>query len=138
MRILGKRYSAKQLARLAMTFGLLVTDAEIWSAMGDQLRDRADEAGERIRQEFDPTFMRRASNHLQLRKNSDWGARVASLLAGVGVGITVGMFLAPASGDEIRAALRSRATAVKTNLGDIANRATRFGDEGRSTGTTGD
>ena len=32
----GKSYSPKQLARLAMTFGLLVTDAEIWSAMDEQ------------------------------------------------------------------------------------------------------
>jgi hypothetical protein len=138
MRILGKRYSPKELARLAMTFGLLVTDAEVWSAMDEQLRQRADGTGERIRSEFAPLPMQRTSEHVQLRKNNDWVARVASLLAGVGVGISVGMFLAPTSGDEMRAALRSRVSAVKTNLGDMANRATRFGDEVRSTGTAGD
>ena len=138
MRILGKRYSPKELARLAMTFGLLVTDAEIWSAVDEQFRRRADDAGDRIRREFTPLSMQRASEHVQLRKNSDWVARVASLLAGVGVGISVGMFLAPTSGDEMRAALRSRVSAMKTNLGDMANRATRFGDEVRSTGTAGD
>ena len=138
MRILGKRYSPKQLARLAMTFGLLVTDAEIWSAMGDQLQERADETGGRIRREIGPMSMGRTSDHPHLRKNSDWAGRVASLLAGVGVGITVGMFLAPTSGEEMRAALRSRAAAVKANLGDVASRATRFGNEVRSTGTEGD
>jgi hypothetical protein len=138
MRILGKRYSAKELARLTMTFGLLLTDAEIWSAMGDQLRQRADETGGRIRQEFGPFSMRAGSDHIQFRKSRDWGGRVTSLLAGVGVGITVGMFLAPSSGDEMRAAMRSRATAVKKNLDNVANRGTRFGDEVRSTGTEGD
>jgi len=138
MRILGKRYSPKELARLAMTFGLLVTDAEIWSAMDEQLRQRADGTGERIRREFVPLPTQRTSEDVPLRKNSDWVARVASLLAGVGVGISVGMFLAPTSGDEMRAALRSRVSAMKTNLGDMANRATRFGDEVRSTGTAGD
>jgi hypothetical protein len=138
MRILGKRYSAKELARLAMTFGLLVTDAEIWSAMDEQLRQRADGTGERIRGEFAPLPFQGTSKHAQSRKNNDWVARVSSLLAGLGVGIGVGIFLAPTSGDEMRAALRSRVTAVKTNLGDIANRATRFGDEVRSTGTAGD
>lgn len=138
MRILGKRYSPKELARLAMTFGLLVTDAEIWSAMHEQLRQRADGTGERIRSEFAPLPTQRTSEHVQLRKNSDWVARVSSLLAGVGVGITVGMFLAPTSGEEMRAALRSRAAAVKANLGDVANRTTRLGNEVRSTGTEGD
>ena len=138
MRILGKRYSPKELARLAMTFGLLVTDAEIWSAMDEQLRQRADGTGERIRREFVPLPTKRTSEDVPLRNNSDWVARVASLLAGVGVGISVGMFLAPTSGDEMRAALRSRVSAMKTNLGDMANRATRFGDEVRSTGTAGD
>jgi hypothetical protein len=138
MRILGKRYSPKELARLAMTFGLLVTDAEIWSAVDEQFRRRADDAGDRIRREFAPLSIQRASEHVQLRKDNDWVARVASLLAGVGVGISVGMFLAPTSGDEMRAALRSRVSAVKTNLGDMANRATRFGDDVRSTGTAGD
>jgi hypothetical protein len=138
MRILGKRFSPKELARLAMTFGLLVTDTEIWSAMGDQLQQRADETGERIRRGFGPMSMRRTSDHLQLRKNSDWTARVASLLAGIGVGVTVGMFLAPTSGEEMRAALRSRAAAVKSNLGDVANRTKQFTNEVRSTGTEGD
>lgn len=138
MRILGKRFSPKELARLAMTFGLIVTDTEIWSAMGDQLQQRADETGERIRRGFGPMSMRRTSDHLQLRKNSDWAPRVASLLAGVGVGVTVGMFLAPTSGEEMRAALRSRAVAVKSNLGDVANRTKRFTNEVRSTGTEGD
>ena len=138
MRILGKRYSAKELARLAMTFGLLITDAEIWSAMHEQERQSADDTGERIRREFGPIHTRQGSERALWRRNSDWVARVTSLLAGVGMGITVGMFLAPTSGEEMRAALRSRARAVKSNLGDIANRATRFGGEIRSTGTEGD
>src|SRR5215469_12197214 len=107
MRILGRRYSAKEWARLAMTFGLLVTDARIWSAITDQFGQRADHLGDLMRYESDRTIAVR-NQRMGLRQNHDWMARITSLLAGMGVGIGVGILLAPGSDDEMRAALRNR------------------------------
>jgi len=137
MRILGRRYSAKEWARLAMTFGLLVTDAEIWSAINDQFRQRADHLGDLIRHESDRTIAVR-NQRMGLRQNRDWMARITSLLAGMGVGIGVGVLLAPGSGNELRAALRNRVTAVKSNVGNVASGATQFRSEARPTGAVGD
>ena len=110
MRILGKRYSAKEWARLAMTFGLFVTDAKIWSAINDQLGQRADHLADLIRHESDRTIAV-GNQQLRFRQNRDWMAHLTSLLAG---------------------------TAVKNNVGDAAARATQFRSEARPTGAVGD
>jgi hypothetical protein len=136
MRILGKRYSTKEWARLAMTFGLFVTDAKIWSALNDQFRQRADDLGDLIRHQPDRTSVR--NQQLRFRRNRDWMAHLTSLLAGLGVGIGVGMLLAPSSGNERCSALRNRVTAVKNNVGDAAVRTTQFHSEARPTGAVGD
>ena len=137
MRILGKHYSAKEWARLGMTFGLFVTDAKIWSAINDQFRQRADHLGYLIRHESDRTIPVR-NQQLRFRQNRDWMAHLTSLLAGLGVGIGVGMLLAPGSGNEMRSALRNGATAVKNNVGDAVASATQFRSQARPIGTVGD
>jgi hypothetical protein len=135
------RYKTKEWARLAMKFGLLLTDAKLWKAMNEQLRERSEDLSEVVRREYEDTTDRLVDARRALQGQSDWFARVASLLAGLGVGVGLGLLLAPASGAETRAALRDKAVDVKNNVGDIAARATRLRPTptGASpTGTTGD
>jgi len=141
MRSFGRGYTAKEWARLAMKFGLIATDAKVWSSVNRQLRQGANDVNDVIRRKFDETTGRLNSARVELRTHSDWLARVTSLLAGVGIGMGVGMLLAPTSGDEMRAALRDKLTDVKNNVGDIAARATRAARPSadfKSTGTIGD
>lgn len=140
MRAFGKRYTAKDWARFAMTFGLLVTDAKLWSAMDEQLHQQANEVSDGIRRNDGRITEHLSSVKSGPHQSGDWLARVTSLLAGVGIGIGVGMLMAPSSGEEARAALRSKVSDVKNSVGDMAARATRSrpASEVRSTGTVGD
>ena len=141
MRSFGRQYTAKEWARLAMKFGLIATDAKVWSAVNKQLRQGANDVNDVIRRKFDETTNRLNSARVEIQTHSDWLARVTSLLAGIGIGMGVGMLLAPTGGDEMRAALRDKVTDVKNNVGDIAARATRAARSStdfRSTGTIGD
>lgn len=141
MRSFERQYTAKEWARLAMKFGLIATDAKVWSAVNKQLRQGANDVNDVIRRKFDETSDRLNSARVEIRTHSDWLARVTSLLAGIGIGMGVGMLLAPTGGDEMRAALRDKVTDVKNNVGDIAartTRAARSSTDFRSTGTIGD
>jgi len=140
MRVFGRRYTPKEWDRLAMKFGLIATDTKIWSALNEQLRRSADDINTVVRRKFGETTDRLNEAHVELRTHSDWLARVTSLLAGVGIGVGVGMMLAPASGEETRAALRDKVTDVKNNVGNFASRANRMrpSTDVRSTGTIGD
>jgi len=141
MRSFGRQYTAKEWARLAMKFGLIATDAKVWAAVNKQLQQGANDVNDVIRRKFGETTDRLNSARVEIRTHSDWLARVTSLLAGVGIGMGVGMLMAPTSGDDMRAALRNKVTEVKNNVGDLAARATRSARSSadfRSTGTSGD
>jgi hypothetical protein len=141
MRTFGKRYTTKEWARLAMKLGLIATDAKVWSGVNRQLRQGANDVNDVIRRKFGETTDRLNSARVEIRSHSDWLARVTSLLAGVGIGMGVGMLLAPTSGDDMRAALRDKVSDVKNNVGDIAARATRStrsSSDYRSSGAVGD
>ena len=120
------RNSGKDWARLAMKFGLMLTDAKLWSMVNDQMRDRAGDVGDVVRRKYEDTTDRLEAAGDALRGRKDWFGRVTSLLAGVGVGVGIGLLLAPASGAETRAAIRDKAEDVKNNVGDFASRATRM------------
>ena len=120
------RNSGKDWARLAMKFGLMLTDAKLWSMMNEQMRDRAEDVGDVVRRKYEDTTDRLEAAGNALRGRTDWFGRVTSLLAGVGVGVGIGLLLAPASGAETRAALRDKAEDVKNNVGDFAARTTRM------------
>lgn len=139
MRSFGRRYSAKEWVRLAMKLGLIATDAKILSSVSQQLRQGANDVNDVIRRKFGETTDRLSAARVEIRTHSDWLARVTSLLAGVGIGMGVGMLLAPAAGEDTRAAIRDKVTDVKNNVGDIAARATRAARSSdiRSTGTLG-
>ncbi len=138
MRSFGRKTKAKKLARLAMKLGLLLTDAKLWDAVNDQLRERADEVREAVREKYDDTADRLYEARNALRGRSDWFATTASFLGGVGIGVGLGILFAPVSGEEARAALRDKATDVKNKVSDFAAGASRYGSATGATGTTGD
>jgi len=139
MRSFGRRYTAKDWARLAMKVGLIATDAKILSSVSQQFRQGANDVNDVIRRKFGETTDRLNAARVENRTHGDWLARVTSLLAGVGIGMGVGMLLAPAAGEDTRAAIRDKVADVKNNVGDIAARATRGirSSDVRSTGTLG-
>jgi hypothetical protein len=130
------RNTTKQWARTALKLGLLLTDAKLWSDLGDQLRDRAGDAGDSMRQRYQDTSenLHRASDALRGRR--DWLPAVGSFVCGIGVGIGVGMLFTPVSGEEARAVIRDKASDMKNRVSE----ATRFQarSSSRATGTDGD
>jgi YtxH-like protein len=140
MRAFGTRYTPKEWARLAMKVGLLVTDAKLVAALNRRIHEHTADMGDMIRGDYDQMSEQLRVPRVQFRSHTDWFARVTSLLAGIGIGISVGMLIAPSSGEETRANLRARVNDVKNSVGDVASRATRARSTSdvRSTGTVGD
>lgn len=132
MATFGRRSTAKQWARLAMKTGLLLTDMKLWSALSDQLKDRAGDLRDVFRDRYEDTADRIQDAGGALRGESNWVSPVASFVGGVGVGIAVGMLFAPSSGEEIRAAIRDKARDVGSRVNEMAG--SRF----QPTGTEGD
>ncbi len=138
MRALGRESKAKQWLRFAMKFGLLLTDAKMWDAVNEQLKERSDDVRGAMKEKYEDTTdrLREARNALQGR--SDWVASTASFLGGVGIGVGLGILFAPVSGEEARAALRDKATDVKNKVSDFTSGATRYSSTTAATGTNGD
>lgn len=127
------RLGRKDWARVAMKAGLLLTDAKLWAAVNDQIRDRAGDMNSALRQKYDSAASRIDDARAALQGQNGWVAPLAGFLGGLGVGIGVGMLLTPISGDEARAALRDRAVDVKKKVSEFAS-----GAMNRATGTEGD
>jgi hypothetical protein len=132
MSTFGRRSTAKQWARLAMKTGLLLTDMKLWSALSDQLRDRAGDMRDIFTDRYEDTKDRIHDAGSALRGENHWISPVASFVGGVGVGIAVGMLFAPVSGEEARAVIRERARDVGSRVNEMAG--SRF----QPTGTEGD
>jgi gas vesicle protein len=128
------------MARLAMKLGLLFTDAKLWDAVNEQLRERADEVRDAVRERYDDTTDRLHEAGNALRGRSDWFSTTASFLGGIGIGVGLGILFAPVSGEEARAALRDKATDVRNKVSDFAAGASRYGSSATAgaTGTDGD
>ena len=133
----GRRRNATKWARLALRCGLLLTDAELWDAIGDDLRESAENVSDRIRRAY-VGVNRRPEGQIVVRDKSDWGARATSLIGGIGIGLGLGLLLAPSSGEETRTVLRNRAIEFKNRMVGIPTRAPRFHASASATGTDGD
>ena len=90
--------SAKQWARFAMKIGLFLTDAKLWSAINDQLRERAEDLSDSMRGTYKETSSRLDNAQAALRGRTHWFGSTLGFLGGVGVGVGLGMLLAPVSG----------------------------------------
>jgi hypothetical protein len=100
----------KDWARLAMRAGLLLTDAKLWSAVQNQMRDRADEMSDAINEKYEDASERLSNAGDALRGRSQWPGW-GSFLLGVGIGTGIGYLVAPTSIDKVRNAFNDRAAA---------------------------
>lgn len=135
-----KRRNAKQWARFAMKIGLFVTDAKLWSAISNQLRERAEDIGESVRGGYKETSSRLDDAQAALYGRSHWFGSTLGFLGGIGIGVGLGMLLAPVSGEEARSVIRGKAADVKNKVTDFAAGSagsTQFRST-QPTGTTGD
>jgi hypothetical protein len=100
----------KDWARLAMRAGLLLTDAKLWSAVQNQMRDRADDMSDVINEKYEDASSRLANASEALRGRSQWPSW-GSFLLGVGIGTGIGILVAPGAVDKVRNAYNERAAA---------------------------
>ena len=122
-------------ARLAMKCGLLLTDAELWSSLNDQVKDRIHEANDSVTQTYAEATGRLQAATDALRRRGP--SRLAYFGMGVGVGTGVALLFAPASGKETRDVIRDRAGDIKKTVTDAATATTRFRQSTPSTQATG-
>ncbi|MFY9906888.1 MAG: YtxH domain-containing protein [Terriglobales bacterium] len=143
----GKRNTAKQWARFAMKFGLVLSDPKLWSTLNDQLKDRAgdvsDAVGDKydvVREKYEDATDRFSNAGSALRGESQWVAPTLCFLGGIGVGVGLGILFAPLSGEEVRGAIRDKAADVRN---DVKNKVSKMKNRYRTsdapfTGTDGD
>ena len=116
--------------RFAMKLGLLATDAALWSSLARMLSERGDAR--------DPLRPRQRLA-MDLQSGRRW-SRATTLLAGVGIGVVLGLLFAPMSGEHVRPAIRDTASTVRNKMDDMADwagrRSSSFGRS--STGTYAD
>jgi gas vesicle protein len=140
----GKRSTAKQWARFAMKFGLVLSDPKLWSTLNDQLKDRADDVSNVIkdkygvvRDQYEEAADRLSDAASTLRGDSQWLAPTLSFVGGIAVGVGLGILFAPVSGEEARSAIREKASNVRDKVSEMTNRY-RTGGDAAFTGTDGD
>lgn len=105
-----RKKQTKDWARLAMRAGLLLTDAKLWSAVQNQMRDRADDITDAINEKYEDATTRLSDASDALRGRSQWPSW-ASFLLGIGIGTGVGILVAPRSIEKVRDAFKQRAAA---------------------------
>jgi hypothetical protein len=116
----GRRRDAKQWARFAMKIGLFLTDAKLWSAINKQLRERTEDIRDSMRDRYEESTDRLDDARAALLGESHWFGSTLCFLGGVGIGVGLGMLLAPVSGEEARSVIRDRAANVKSKVADFA------------------
>jgi len=147
MATFGRGSKTKQWARLAMKLGLFLTDAKLWSSINNQLRDRADDISDAVRDTYEETSDRLEDARAAIRGERHGMGAFTSFVIGIGVGIGAGMLLAPVSGEEARSVIRDKAMGMKNKAMDMTESGTEDYSTGPSrfrtsatapTGTTGD
>ena len=135
MNTFRSRPSRQNWFRFAMKLGLLATDAALWSSLARVLSER-DDAGDpvRPRERFSSGLQPR---DLQVRRGWSYAS---TLIAGVGIGLSLGLVFAPMSGEQARLALRDTAVTFKNKMGGVVDWAGRrpYQVDRRSTGTYAD
>jgi len=123
--------NAKNWFRFAMKLGLVATDAMVWKTVSDLLIEGPGDVPYALRRSGNPR--EEIGGHQKRR----WHA--STLLAGMGVGIGLGMILAPVSGQRARGAIRDKATNLRNKVTDVADWASNLAaPPGRTTGTYAD
>jgi YtxH-like protein len=150
MRTLNAAKDAKDWAKLALKFGLVLTAPKVWRAISDQLNDRVEGLSDRLSRgledvsdsatrKFGNASDRLSSASDALRGRRPWAGPVTGLLVSIGIGAALGVLLAPAAGGETREALRDKAVQTKKQVIQSASNAKeRIRQSVPFTGTDGD
>jgi hypothetical protein len=141
---------AKDWAKLALKFGLVLAAPKVWRAISDQLNDRVEDLSDRLSRGFEEvseTTTRKfgdAGDRLSgasdaLRGRRSWAGPLTGLAVGIAIGTGLGVLLAPASGGETREALRDKAAQTRKQVIQSASNAKeRIRQSVPFTGTEGD
>ena len=123
-----------------MKWGLILTDLALWEAVADDIRHATHSVSDRVRRKYDGRLDREQEEEMvaSVKSGPDWFGRTTILVAGVGIGLGVGLLFAPQTGREAREAIRDRAEDLKDRITDAASRTVRFSSAGNATGTNGD
>lgn len=136
-----KGRKVKQWARIAMKAGLFLTDAKLWSAINHQIRERAGDLSDSMRDSYEETTSRLDNAQAALQGRTHWFGSTLGFLGGVGIGVGIGMLLAPVSGEQARSVIRDKAADMKNKVTDFASGSStgsQYRSTPASTGTTGD
>jgi hypothetical protein len=122
-----------RMLRLLFSAGLVLTAPEGREKVRDGLSDRFDDISERASKGYDEVVDRldRASRAIRGEGGSG-AANVLGFLAGIGVGVGLGVLFAPASGEETRAGLKDKVQDVQMRARNAVSSELR-----RATGTEG-
>jgi hypothetical protein len=84
---------------------LLGAGLDLLNSLRERLPDNVDEIKDRARETYETASDRlgRATNALRGKEDSQIFGKVGALLIGAGIGVGVGLLIAPASGEETRA-----------------------------------
>jgi ElaB/YqjD/DUF883 family membrane-anchored ribosome-binding protein len=98
---------------------LLDTGLNVLDSLRERLPDNADDIKDRVRDTYDTASDRvsRATDALRGERDSRIFSTIGALVIGVGIGVSIGLLIAPSSGEEIRA--------------DIGDKVSEFGDKVR-------
>jgi hypothetical protein len=114
---------------------LLHTGLHLLDSLRERLPDDVDDIKERVRDTYGSATHRvsRAADVLRGEEDPQILGKVGALLIGVGIGVCVGLLVAPASGEETRAEITDKVS----DFGDKVRQRTRKNPEG-ATGTHGE
>ena len=118
MPVLNREGVLQRWARLALKVGLVFTDARLWESIRSQVRDRVDDMGSEMKRRYADTSDRLDRAHDAYQGHVHWVAPTVGFLGGVGLGVGLGMLLAPNSGQETRTAIRNKVISLKKRVGD--------------------
>jgi gas vesicle protein len=105
--------TARQWARVAMRVGLMFTDPSVWSDASEKVSSHMDDVHDALNDRYGKVRQQLKDTRDELLGNdSSWVGPVASFVGGAIVGAGVAILLAPASGEDTRAAIRTAATNV--------------------------
>ena len=128
-------------SRFAVKLGLILTDPKVRSEIQDGIKDRTERVAHTFAGRYEDAADRLEAAGAALQGRDSGPSRVVGFLLGVGVGASLGLLLAPASGTETRSAIRDKTAEMKDRVAQSAasmsGQVRRFVSSMPATGTEG-